>query len=236
MSRARPHRLARSASLIALAVLTLSACSNKQRLGEYDFRGRTLAVVTIAPPHPDVFSGASLGRVDPDDAVGLLLRAGTEAVREVSAYRVREKLERAAREVDVSGRMSARVLENGARHLRARPVADPRPDYELEVRVRRYGIVAASWTEDAYFSIDAVVTLLDGATGRRIWRTDVYAHDPVLATVVGVGDRSVTNVLTAARLAALSEEEIRRAFESLADFAADAVVAELARALDDARG
>src|SRR5690554_4820268 len=159
MSRACPHRLARSASLIALAALTLPACSNKQRLGEYDFRNRTLAVVTIAPPHPEVFSGASLGRVDPDDAVGLLLRAGSEAVREVSAYRVREKLERAAREVDVSGRMSARVLENGARHLRARPVADPGADYELEVRVRRYGIVAASWTEDAYFAIDAAVIL-----------------------------------------------------------------------------
>lgn len=233
MSRFRSH----AAALVAAAlVLTVPGCSNKQRLGEYDYRGRTLAVVTIAPPHPEVFSGASFARVDPNDPIGLVLRAGSEAAREVSASRAREKLDRVARDVDVSGRMSGRTLENAARHLRAVPVTDPRADYELEVRIRHYGIVAASWTEDAYFTLDATVTLLDGATGRRIWRTDVRARDPVQVAVVGVGDRSVTNVITAARLAGMSEDEIRRALESLADFAADAVVSSLARGLDDARG
>lgn len=220
----------------ALAALTLAACSNKQRLGEYDYRGRTLAVATIAPPHPEVFSGASFAHVDADDPIELVLRAGSEAVREVSAQKAREKLDRVARDVDVSGRMSGRMLENAARHLRAVPVTDPRADYELEVRIRQYGIVAASWTADAYFTLDATVTLLDGATGRRIWRTNVRARDPVRVAVVGVGDRSVTNVITAARLAGMSDDEIRRALESLADFAADAVVTSLARGLDDARG
>src|SRR5690606_9280773 len=88
-----PPRAARSPSMtrvhypsiIPLAlVFALVACSNKQRLGEYDFRGRTLAVVTIAPAHPEVFSGASFARVDADDPVELVLRAGSEAVREVS--------------------------------------------------------------------------------------------------------------------------------------------------------
>jgi len=69
-----------------------------------------------------------------------------------------------------------------------------------------------------------------------IWRTNERSRDPVRVAVVCVEDRSVTNVITAARLANMSEDEIRRALESLADFAADAVVAALARGLDDARG
>src|SRR5690606_26125463 len=101
LSPARPLARPRSASRMRPAALTRAACSNKQRLGEYDYRGRTLAVATIAPPHPEVFSGASLARVDANDPIELVLRAGSEAVREVSAHRAREKLDRVARDVDV---------------------------------------------------------------------------------------------------------------------------------------
>lgn len=236
--RISPSRRARAAVGIAAATILIApGCSNRQRLAEYDFRGRTLTVVTIAPPHPEVFSGASLRGVDTDNALGMLIRVGAEIAREAGAEQAREKLDRAAEEVDVADRMGARVLDNAARHLRARPVVEtPAADYELELRVRSYGIVAASWTADAHFLIDSEVRLLDGRTGRRIWTTDVRARDPVRASVVGVDDRSVSNVISAAKLASMSEEEIRRALESLADFAADAVIAELAESLDDVRG
>jgi ABC-type uncharacterized transport system auxiliary subunit len=219
----------------AAAALLLSACSGKQRLGQYDFRDRSLGVVTLAPAHPEVLTGASF-RIDPEQPRETLIRLGTEIAREASAYQVRSRLDAAAANVDVSGRMGERTLEHAARHLRARPVADARrADYELEVRVRRYGIVAASWTAQAHFLLDANVMLLDGPTGRRIWQRRVQARDPVRMTVVAGGDRTVTNVVSAIALASMSQAEIERALESLADFASDAVVAALVRGLDAAR-
>ncbi|HEX7049966.1 MAG TPA: hypothetical protein VF188_07100 [Longimicrobiales bacterium] len=231
-------RRARIAALapVAGAALLASACGPKHHLAEYDFRGRTLSVVTIAPPYPEVLTGASL-HVDPDNPIQSLFRVGAEIAREVQADRLRARLDSAAAAVDVSGRMAERAHQNAARHLRARPVTDaPAPDYELELRVRKYGIVASSWTSGAYFSIDSEVLLLDGKTGRIIWSTDVHATEPVRASVVSADDRSVNDVVTAIALARMSTIEIERALASLADFAADRMVAELTEALDDVRG
>lgn len=242
MHRRRSRPPFRPAAVLAVAgtVLLLSSCSNKQRLGEYDYRGRTLGLVTIAPPHPELLTGMDVD-VDLDNPVGMLIRAGAEIAREVSAEEARARLDSAAAAIDVSDRMGGRVLRNAARHLRARPVesgdgAPARVDYELEIRVRRYGIVADSWTSGAYFQIDADMLLLDGQTGRRIWEEDVRATDPVRHSSIGVGDRSVTSVVTAISLAEMSVEEIERALEGLADFAADHLIREFAEALDDARG
>lgn len=219
--------------LVILLLFAGTACSSKQRLHQYEFRGRTLGLVSFGPAHPEVFGGLSL-RGDADNPLDALVRIGSEAAREVQVQRARPRLAEAAARVDVRTRMSERTLQHAARHLRASPVADATTaDYELEIRVRRYGIVAASWTSPAYFLVDADMTLLDGATGRRIWRTRLQERDPVQP--FAVGHRNVTNVVTAIALANMSTEEIERALELLADYAADRMVARLAHGLDAAR-
>ncbi len=222
------------AAIVMLAVV-LSSCSSNQRLAQYDFRNRTLSVATVAPPYPEVLSEMHLG-VDTQHPVLSLLKAGAEMAREVSVRDFETRLDSAAQEVDVSQRMGQRVLKNGARQLRAVPVDDGRnADYELEIRVRQYGINASSWTSAAHFMIDADLRLLDGATGRRIWKAHVRATEPVRSTSIDTGtpyDHSVGNVVTAVTLARMSTEEIQRALESLADFAADHLVGRLADAMD----
>lgn len=223
--------------LTVTAALTaaLSGCGGKHHLGEYDFRGRTLTVVTLAPPHPEILSGAYFA-TDGDSPLETVLRVGSEIAREASARRLRARLDSAATAVDVSERMSERALRNSARHLRATPVGEPgNGTHELEIRVRHYGIVADSWTAGAYYSIDAEVMLLDGESGRRIWNTRVRQRDPVGPSALGVSDRSISNVVTAVMLANMSAAEIQRALESLADYAADRVVEQLGKALDDVR-
>ncbi|MEJ2186704.1 MAG: hypothetical protein P8Z36_12295 [Gemmatimonadota bacterium] len=235
MSRGRdvPFKQLALAGLAAVAALA-SGCSGN-RLDQYDFRSHTLGVATIAPPYPQVLSEMHLG-VDTQHPVLSLLKAGAEVAREVSVRDFETRLDSAAHNVDVSDRMGARVLKNGARQLRAVPVEDTRnPDFELEVRVRQYGITASSWTAAAYFMIDADVRLLDGATGRRIWKAHVRATEPVRSTAVDVDapyHRSVGNVITALALARMSTAEIQRALETLADFAADRLVAKLGDAID----
>jgi hypothetical protein len=215
-------------------VLAVSSCSGN-RLDEYDFRNRTLGVATIAPPYPEVLSEMHVG-VDAEHPVLSLLKTGAAVAREVSVRDFETRLDSAAQKVDVSSRMGERVLKNGARQLRAVPVEDARnPDYELEIRVRHYGITASSWTSAAYFMIDADLRLLDGATGSRIWKAHVRATEPVRSTSVDVDApyrRSVGNVITAIALSRMSTDEIQHALETLADFAADHLVGKLGDALD----
>ena len=228
------RHLCRSGALLLLAA-TLAACSSKQRLHEYDFRNRTLAVTTIAPAHPDVFSSL---RVDIDESRPLetIVRTGANVAREAAALKIQARLDSAARRATVSERLGARVLQGAARHLRTTPVADARSaDYELEIVVNSYGLVASSWSSQAYFVINADIRLLDGATGRRIWKTDVRATDPVRPVVLGREGRTIGGIVTAAALANLSAREIQRALEGLSDFAGDFLVRQLAESLDDAR-
>jgi hypothetical protein len=222
-----------SITLVAALVLA-SGCSSKQRLGQYDFRGRTLGIVTSGPAHPEVLGGLSI-RLDADNPAETLVRVSSEIVREAQAQRVRPRLEAAAASVDVSGRMGERTVQQAARHLRATPATGTAVDYELEVRIRRYGIVAASWSAPAYFLIDAEMMLLDGATGRRIWKSRVRQREAVQPFALSGGDRRVTNVVTAIALANMSTSELERSLELLADYAADRLAGQLVRGLDAAR-
>jgi hypothetical protein len=225
------RQVARAALLIPVVLL---ACSSKQRLGQYDYRNRSLGMVSIAPAYPEVLGGAAL-RVDPNRPLDTLLRVGSEIAREIQKHQIRPRLDSAAVAVDVDARLSARLLDNAARHLRAVPVPDARTsDYELEVRIRRYGIVASAWTAPAYFLIDADMTLLDGSTGRRIWRGRVRERDAV-RPFAATGSRTVSNTVSAIALANMSVDDISRQLENLADYAANTMSVFFARSLDQAR-
>lgn len=232
------YRLVAPATLFLslFAVMFVSGCSNKQRLGEYDFRQRTLAIATIAPPHPDVFSSLYLD-IDTSEPIRAVLSVGSGIARNVAVEGAKARVDSAAAAFDLSERMGARILSGASRHLRTTPITENHlADYEIEVRIERYGLTASSWTSQAYFTLDADLRLLDGATGRRIWKTDVHATDAVSPVVFGPDGRTVGGVVTAISIANMPASEMQQVLEGLADFAADWLVNELADALDDARG
>lgn len=207
-----------------------------QRLGHYDFRGGTLGVVTLAPAHPEVLGTAPADLRAGGDAVESLIRIGSEVAREAEMQRFRSRLSQAAERVAVADRLSERVLDQSSTLLRATPVTGvTAPDYELEIRVRRYGITTGSPRSGTHFVVDADLILLDTRTGRSIWRNEVRARDPVGTRTVAGGDAAVENVVTAVNLARMSTEEIERHLEMLADYAADQMALALARDLDRTR-
>jgi hypothetical protein len=230
---ARPRGAALAAAALAVAT---SACASAGHLAEYDFRDRPVAVVTVAPPHPDVFTGDDFWFAEP----GLLeavVRVAADIVREAEAERARARLDSAVAVVDVAERMSARVLEQGARQLRGQPVGSVQEaDFEIELRVQRYGIQADSWDDQARFVIEAEVLLLEGETGREIWSADVDEREQVSSGTLGWAlPDAVGGAVTAGQLASLSVAEMARALESLADYCADRMVEKLRRGLDKAR-
>ena len=223
-------------ALVLPALTLLVACQSAGRLAEYDFAGATVATVYDMPPYPEVLTGPYFPG-HPRDPIHALMRVGTVLAKEVAASGIRERLDSASARVDVAARLSDRVGTRTARLLRAELVDDERSaDFVLEVRVRDYGIDAADWNAAAHFFVDAQVLLFDGADGSEIWESDVKERDPVMPHIFG-GNRAriARDIVTAAVLADMSEEEIAAALESLADYAADHISERLRGSLEDVR-
>ena len=221
--------------LLVLAWLAVG-CGSSNILHEYDYRGRTLAVVSELPRAPQVLSGPYfLGRSS-GDPVRDLMRIGAGVAREVQAGEVRERLDSAVALVDVGYEMEDAVLERAARYLGARATWDDEEpaDFLLELVVVEYGIDAEAWDAAVHVFIEADATLIHVDSGEEIWRREIGARDPLGPAVFGPR-RTVRDVVTAATLASLDVEEIAAALEYLADFSARVITDELRDDLRDAR-
>jgi len=101
------------------------------------------------------------------------------------------------------------------------------------VRIKEYGILAGSWDARADFFVKADVLLLDGETGRRIWKESVDASDPVNPNGWTFGG-TVGNLISARELSNRSVSEIREALAGLAEFSAVKVAEKLEAGLEKA--
>jgi hypothetical protein len=227
---------------LGLVLIASSGCASAGKLAEFDFRDRTVGVVALGAPRPEILTDASLD-VDFSNPLQAALRVGADVVKEVQASRARVRLDAAAGEADVSGRMMDRVLTGMAGELRAVPVEDARrAEFEVEVVIRRYGIDADTWTGPAHFFIESEVVLREASTGRRIWKGKVTEREAIAPVLIGAGgpswqDQAIVNdVITAAGLASLSPEAMVRMLEALADFSADRILRSFRRGLEKSRG
>jgi hypothetical protein len=215
----------------ALTILTAAGCGG-HHLADYDFAGRSVAVVYFATPAPDLRTGSYGLGADTEDPVGAVLVAGGRIAREVEARKARARLDSAASRLDLSARMAERTLERASRYLGARPVEERGDaDFLLEVDIRDLGLDARR--DRAYLFVSGEAVLLNARNGREIWDADISSYDaltPDMVNTPGVGD-----VLTAGALRTLSVAELERMLGRLADFTADRITRELRGDLRDTR-
>ena len=235
--RRRPMKrhLFRVLGAAAVVVALASACASTGMLGEYRFRGEALSGHMRTPPEPKVFADYPI-RLDRDDPVGSVLSVGTSIAKAAGVRAAQQRLARALEAVDVPEEIRASVLEECAQVLgceAVRRVDDS--EFILSLEIREYGIDASSAKASAEFRVDLTATLVDGVDGREIWRTRVREEMPISPSVFGLGG-SVGNIVSAATLADLSEEQIGRGLMKLARSVAYRVADRLARDLRRARG
>lgn len=224
----------------ALILLTLvSGCASAGHLAEYDFRERTVGVVSLNMPRAEILT-ASVLDLDASNPLQAALSLGSDLIKEIEASRARPRLEEAARAADVGGRMMDRVHRGVSAELRAVPVEDlSEAEFELEVQVKRYGIDADGWLDPANFFVESEVVLRDAANGREIWKGKITERRELTAAAVRGTDVDTTpidNVLTAAALSGLSTEEMTVMLEALADYSADRILERFRKGLDKSRG
>ena len=219
--------------MVLVLVLSAGACGPSHRLAEYDFRGAPLATVAEVPVTPDILTGP-LFVGTPSNAVEALLDVGSRAARELSVRSVQDKLDRATERVNVGAILEDEAQRRAGRYLRAETSASvAESDFLLEIYVYEYGIEASDWDASAYFFIDAEATLLDQRGALEVWRAGVEARDPVGPEIFGEG--VVRDVVTATAILDLSEEDMVRALERLAGFAATQITEQLRADLRDAQ-
>lgn len=224
---------------LSLLVLTLLAtgCASTGRLAEYDFRDRSLAVVNIAPPAPRIDTGEDL-EIDPHDWGATAARVGAGIVKEGLAEGARARLDSASHALDTGARLSARLLALASRELRVRPTEVlEEADFELEVRIREYGIEADDWDSQARLYLRAEVRLMDPVTAGEIWAASVDESEALNEQAWGASPGGpLSSIITGGALARLSVDEMERTLAALADYAADRVADKLRKGLARARG
>lgn len=226
----------RRLTLLAVLALTLSgaACGPSHHLGEYDFRNKLLATVVDAPAYPEIVTGPLVVDAPKDGgAVRAVLEAGSRVAREVAVRRVQDKLEKASDRVDMAAVMEDDALRRATRILRADAGTTSSADFVLEIIIDRYGIEARSWDASAYYFINARAVLEDRSSQRLIWDVKLKATSPVGPQVYG--QDVVRNVVTAAAIADLSEDDMVRALQQLSEFSATQITNRLRNDLLDSR-
>jgi hypothetical protein len=223
----------RLAVAAALAAAVFSSACGKHYLKQYEFEGKTLALVYIEPPAPDLLHGwynLDLG----DNVIQTTMRAGAGVAKEVEARRARARLDSAVERVDVASRLAQRTLDRASRYLGTRTVqtADG-ADFVLEIHMRSFGIDARS-THATYLFTRAEAVLLDRRTGREIWSDDVRGSDRLTPYVVGT--RNVPSaIFTAATLHTVTVADFAEALEQLVTYTSNLITNELRDKLRDVR-
>lgn len=222
------------ARTLALGVIAaLGGCGRRHHLAEHSFANRSMALVYLAPPAPQLLTGYyDLRRVDdPLEAVAL---AGSGIAREVEGRRASVRLDSASARVDVASRLAQSTLERASRYLGTRPVpsADG-ADYLLEVHMRRFGI-DARYQSAAYLYTQAEAVLIERGTGREIWNIDVRGSTRLTPFVRGT-EHIPGGIITAGTLHTVSTEDFQQALEQLVSYTAALMTDELRAALRDVR-
>jgi hypothetical protein len=208
-------------------------CGGHNHLSDYSFSNRSLALVYVAPPRPELLTGW-YDVSDVNDPVTAVVAAGTGVAKEVVGRRARARLDSATSLVDVAGLMSSRTLERTSRYLGTKPVTDSRTaDFLLEVTMHNSGIDIRGRSA-AYLFMSATAVLLDARTGREIWSFDMDGRNRLTPFVFG-GNRVPTGAITASVLNTVTVADLQRALEQLADFSSNEITDTLREALRDVR-
>jgi hypothetical protein len=224
-----PRVLAGAFSIVA----TLAACGGGHHLSEYPFSSRTLAVVYIAPPSPELLT-SYYDLNSSQNAVEAVVRAGADVAREREGRRANLRLDSASARIDFPTVLAQRTLERASRYLGTRPITDEtKADYLMEVRMERFGINAKA-DEAAYLFTFAEAVLLDRRTGREIWNVNVHGRDRITPYVESTS-HIPGSVITAGTLGSVSVADFQGALNQLMDYSSNLITNELRSALRDVR-
>jgi hypothetical protein len=218
---------------IAIIAAAAGACGGGHHLAEYPFASRTLAVVYIAPPAPELLTSYYDLRSS-QNPIEAVVRAGADVAREREGRRASARLDSATARIDFPTMLAKRTVDRASRYLGTRSVTDEnQADYLMEVRMERFGINAKA-DEAAYLFTFAEAVLIDRRTGREIWNSNVHGRER-LTPYVESSSPIPGSVITASTLGSVTVADFQGALNQLMDYSSTLITNELRSALRDVR-
>lgn len=198
----------------AVLVLVLAGCATGRHLEFVDLQESNLRVEVRGETTATVDADYHL-QVDADDPIGTMISVGTSVAKASQVREAQRRLERATRGLDLRAIVEAELSEFFGEEFGARIVERTgRADYLLVVEIDEYGIESGSWGGAIEMQVVALVKLYDARDGERVWRRRVSATQEASPSLFGISG-AAGNVLSAALLNELSEEEIARGMDRL---------------------
>ena len=196
---------------LTLAATVLAGCASTE-LAYHSFEGESLRLVVRVAPDARVEADYFV-TIDPDDPVGTIISIGSSVAKASQVARAQEKMDLALRELDLRHILDEEVGGFFADVMEMR-LTDSRADaaYDLRVDVTEYGIQAAGPGSSVEFVLRGTAELYDTSTGERIWRDRYSRSEQVSPAFFGIPE-AAGNVLSAAMLSELNEEEIASGIE-----------------------
>ena len=212
---------------------SLAGCGGGHHLAEYPFASRTLAVVYVAPPAPELLA-SYYDLSSSQNPLEAVVRGAADVAREREGRRAQARLDSAASRIDFPTVLAQRTVQRASRYLGTRPVTDEnQADYLMEVRMERFGINAKA-DEATYLFTFAEAVLIDRRTGREIWNVNVHGRDR-LTPYVEASSRIPGSVIAAGTLGTVKVADFQNALNELMDYSSTLITNELRAALRDVR-
>ena len=227
----RSTKAAFNCAVVAAGLISIIGCGGKHHLNQYNFSNKTLAVVFLEPPAPELLHGRDYVSTN-DNAITAVMRAGGGAAKEYESRRARARLDSAADQVDLVDLLAVRTTERANRYLGTRAAGSlETADFLIEISMRSFGIDARS-NQATYLFTRAEAVLIDRRTGREIWSEDVRGTDRLTPRVTG---NVPVSIISAGTLRAVTVRDFQEALEQLTVLTSDLITSELREKLRDVR-
>jgi len=208
-------KITRGACIVLLAAAA-AACTTVNKFDSYRVEGTTVAVSMRKPPSPTLDVSYNV-TIDLDNPVLTAISVGTNVAKANEAAKIEPIMREALSTVDVpeivlreaySACLSALDAYDETRKFDA--------DYLLDLDIRQYGIDANSPNGAVALSVRLTARLFHNASGELVWRRDFSERKEASPVMFGVGD-IVGTIMSAASLASLSDQDLAKGFEQLAE-------------------
>jgi len=217
----------------SMLILVFAGACSRHHLEQYNFSNKTIALVYLQPPAPELLHGWYNVRPS-ESAIQTVFRAGASVAKEIEARKASARFDSAQRRVNIQDRLAQATLERASRYLGTRPATHPdSADFVLEVQMRAFGIDARS-NNSTYLFTRAEAVLIDRRNGREIWNEVVRGSDQLTPWVYG-GGKVPSAGISAITLSTVSVADFQGALEQLVTYTSTLVTNELRDKLRDVR-
>jgi hypothetical protein len=219
-------------TLPALLIATASCGGYHHHLADYNFSGKSLAVVSIAQPAPSLLTGTV--DLSGDNITETVIQSGSNIAKNREAHRARARLDSAIARFDLTGELAKRTLGRSSRYLGVHAAeSENDADFVMEIHMHNFGIDARN-SSAAYLYTNAEAVLLDRRTGREIWRVFANGTDRLTPKVNGPAGLPDA-IITAGALRVLTVSDFQTALDDLVTLSSNLIADQLRYSLRDVK-